>query len=187
LVIVGLGIQFLPLPEGTAGTDLVVRTSVLIVSYVLLITFAVVNLRIKGVVLILIGLSMNLAVIASNGGMPVGVQALRDSGQADVLEGLREEGADKHHLMTDEDVLTFLADVIAIPPPVGQAVSVGDLVMYAGLIWAIAAAMRGRTPSTRSSAWEPYRGKHRPGKPRTPEPAPDLGFLPAATRSGTAR
>jgi len=184
LVIVGLGLQFVPLPEGASGTDLVLRTTVLAVSYTLLVTFAAANLRVAGMALILIGLSMNFAVIVANGGMPVGEQTLRDSGQEDVLASLQVERADKHHLLTEQDSLTFLADVIAIPPPIAQAASLGDLFIYGGLIWVIVAAMRGRTPSPRSAAWGPYRGKHRPGE--APTAPPDLGFLPAATRSGTA-
>jgi len=185
LVLVGLGLQFIPLPEGAAGTDLVVRTTVLTISYALLVTFAAANLRVAGMVLILIGLAMNFAVIVANGGMPVSAEALRGSGQDDVLAALEAERADKHHLMTGDDTLTFLADVVAVPPPIAQAISIGDVFLYGGLIWAIVAAMRGRTPSPSSAAWGPYRGKHRPGEAATHPP--DLGFVPAATRSGTAR
>ena len=191
LVIVGLGIQFIPLPEGTAGTDLFVRTGVLAVSYTLLVTFAAVNIRMPGMVLVLLGLACNFTVIAVNGGMPASAQALIDSGQRDVLESLQTTGADKHHLLTDEDDLTFLADVIAVPQPIGQAVSIGDVFVYAGLVWLVVATMRGWTPSARSEATRRSRGKHRPGAPQEeqaePEqPQPDLGFLPpGATRSGT--
>jgi hypothetical protein len=193
LAILGLGIQFVPLPEGAAGTDLLVRSTVLAVSYTLLVTFAAANLRVRGMVLILIGLAMNFAVIVANGGMPVRAQTLIDSGQEDVLASLEAERADKHHLLGETDVLTPLADIIAVPQPIGQAISIGDVFIYAGLMWTIVAAMRGRTPSPRSVAWGPYRGRHRPGEaqmtmpqPESHPPDPDLGFLPAATRSGSA-
>jgi Family of unknown function (DUF5317) len=185
LALIGLGIQFVPLPEGAAGLDLVLRTSVLAMSYLLLLTFAVANLRVTGIALLVAGLAMNFTVIAINGGMPVSAAALRDSGQEDVLTTLRVERADKHHLKTEEDKLTFLADVIAVPQPIGQAVSLGDVFIYAGLAWTIVAAMRGRTPSPNSAAWGPYRGRHRPGEAPAPGDPADLGFLPAATRSGT--
>ena len=187
LVIVGLGIQFIPLPEGMTGTDLVVRTGVLALSYTLLVTFAAVNIRMPGMVLVLIGLACNFTVIAVNGGMPASAQALIDSGQRDVLESIRNEGADKHHLLTDQDDLTFLADVIAVPQPIGQAISIGDVLVYAGLVWLVIATMRGWTPSESSAASRRARGKHRPGAVKEePEPRPDLGFLPpGATRSGT--
>jgi Family of unknown function (DUF5317) len=188
LAILGLGVQFVPLPEGTGGTDLLVRTIVLSLSYTLLLVFAAVNLRIPGMVLVLIGLACNFAVIAANGGMPVRAETLRDSGQEDVLALLQQDGAAKHHLMTDDDVLPFLGDVIAVPQPVGQAISIGDVFMYAGLIWLIVGAMRARTPSTSREEPGPRRGKHRPGGPATSRVQDDFGFLPpGARKSGTAR
>ena len=186
LVIVGLGIQFIPLPAGGTGTDLIVRTGVLALSYTLLVTFAAVNIRMPGMLLVLIGLACNFTVIAVNGGMPASADALIDSGQEDVLASLRTEGADKHHLLTDEDQLTFLADVIAVPEPIGQAVSVGDVFVYAGLVWLVIATMRGWTPSEGSEASRRRRGRHRPGATTEAEVRPDFGFLPpGTTRSGT--
>jgi Family of unknown function (DUF5317) len=186
LVILGLGIQFVPLPEGVAGTDLVVRTAVLALSYSLLLIFGLVNVRMPGMLLVVVGLACNTTVIVVNGGMPASAQALIDSGQEDVLALLRDQGADKHHLLTDDDQLTFLADVIAVPQPIGQAVSVGDIFVYAGLTWLIVAAMRGWTPSARTAGSRPRRGKHRRGATPEPEPFPDFGFLPpGATTSGT--
>jgi Family of unknown function (DUF5317) len=188
LVIIGLGIQFVRLPDGATGTDLVIRTAVLALCYSFLLAFALVNVRLPGMFLVVIGLACNMTVIVVNGGMPASAQALIDSGQADVLADVRHQGADKHHLLTDDDQLTFLADVIAIPQPIGQAVSVGDILVYAGLTWLIVATMRGWTPSARPAGSRPPRGKHRRGATREPEPLPDFGFLPpGATTSGTGR
>jgi hypothetical protein len=189
LVILGLGIQFVHLPDGVSGTDLVIRTAVLALCYSLLLTFALVNVRMPGMFLVVIGLACNMTVIVVNGGMPASAQALIDSGQEDVLADVRHQGgADKHHLLTDDDQLTFLADVIAVPQPIGQAVSVGDILVYAGLTWLIVATMRGWTPSARPAGSRPRRGKHRRGATREPEPLPDFGFLPpGATTSGTGR
>ena len=188
LVILGLGIQFVHLPNGVTGTDLVIRTAVLALSYSLLLTFALVNIRMPGMFLVVIGLACNMTVIVVNGGMPASTQALIDSGQEDVVAYVREQGADKHHLLTDDDRLTFLADVIAVPQPIGQAVSVGDILVYAGLTWLIVATMRGWTPLARPAGSRPRRGKHRRGATREPEPLPDFGFLPpGATTSGTGR
>jgi Family of unknown function (DUF5317) len=188
LVILGLGIQFIPLPEGDVGTDLVVRTAVLSLSYTLLVAFALLNVRMPGMFLVVIGLACNFAVIAVNGGMPASADALIDSGQEDVLAYLREEGADKHHLLTDDDELTFLADVIPVPQPIGQAISVGDVFVYVGLIWLIVAAMRGWTPSERQEGSKPRRGRHRQAVTQEPEFEPDFGFLPPGTRtSGSGR
>jgi hypothetical protein len=188
LVILGLGIQFVPLPNGATGTDLVIRTAVLALSYSLLLTFGLVNVRMPGMFLVVIGLACNMTVIVVNGGMPASAQALIASGQEDVVAYVREQGADKHHLLTDDDRLTFLADVIAVPQPIGQAVSVGDILVYAGLTWLVVATMRGWTPSARPAGSRPRRGKHRRGATREPEPLPDFGFLPPGARtSGTGR
>jgi hypothetical protein len=188
LVIIGLGFQFIRVPEGASGTDLVIRTAVLSLSYTLLVAFALINVRMPGMFLVVIGLACNFAVIAVNGGMPASAEALIDSGQVDVIAYLQEEGAQKHHLLTDEDELTFLADVIPIPQPIGQAISVGDVIVYIGLIWLIVAAMRGWTPSARREGSRPRRGKHRRAATREPAFEPDFGFLPPGARtSGTGR
>src|SRR4029450_8617132 len=90
-----------------------------------------------------------------NGGMPASTQALIDSGQEDVVAYVREQGADKHHLLTDDDPLTFPPDVIAVPQPIGQAVSVGDILVYAGMTWLIVATMRGWAPTARPEGGGP--------------------------------
>ena len=185
LTILGLAIQFLPLPEGRGGSDVLVRTSLLAASYALLLAFALANVRQTGMPLVALGLACNALVIVANGGMPVSVQALEDSGQADVVRILIEEGADKHHELMDDDVLTFLADVIPIPQPIGQAASVGDILVYAGMIWFVVAAMRERTPSWGSAVRSGARGKHRRGEPPAiPDPLPPPETPPATTTSG---
>jgi hypothetical protein len=161
LAVAGLALQFVPLPDGATGTDLVVRTAVLSCSYVLLIAFAALNIRLAGVPLIVAGLALNLLVIASNGGMPVSREALESSGQGDVLQELIDEGAAKHHLLTDDDVLTPLADVIPVGGPIKQVVSLGDVFVYAGVVWLIVAVMRGRIPQTGRAGSGSRRGAHR--------------------------
>ncbi len=162
LVLLGLGIQFVRLPEGVAGTDLVIRTAVLALSYSLLLAFGLVNVRMPGMLLVVVGLACNMTVIMVNGGMPASAQALIGSGQEDVLADLRDQPEEKHHLLTDDDQLTFL--------------------------WLIVAVMRGWTPSARPAGSRPRRGKHRRGATREPEALPDFGFLPPGARtSGTGR
>jgi len=182
----GLGLQALPLPGAHRGTDFLVRVGVLGASYVLLLLFAGVNMRITGMPLLLVGIALNAAVVIANGGMPVSRHALEVSGQTEALKLLTADEGAKHHLMTSEDRLTPLADVIPIPPPIGQVASVGDVFVYAGLAWLIVAVMRGRTgeqppPEERRR----YRGRHRPGSARTPGPAEPPPA--AATTLGTLR
>jgi hypothetical protein len=162
LAIVGLALQFVPVPDGRAGTDLLVRAAVLSGSYALLVLFALVNLRIAGMPLVLLGLLLNAAVIIPNAGMPVSADAVSRLGKEGALEAL-EGGTDpKHHLMSEDDVLTPLADQIAVPP-LGVIASAGDLFLYAGIAWLVVAVMLGRTPPTPPGELGRYRGKHRQG------------------------
>jgi hypothetical protein len=120
--------------------------AMLLGSFVLLTVFAVANLRTTGFALILVGVALNFAVIAVNRGMPVSREALVASGQEATLSELTDE-ADayvKHHLADGDDRALFLADVIGLPPPFAQAISVGDVWTYGGVAVVVAAAMRRR-------------------------------------------
>lgn len=131
----GLGLQVLPV-GGTLGHLL------LLGSFVLLLLVAGVNWRLAGFVLVVAGLWLNFVVIAVNGGMPVTAGAFVASGQTDGLDDLAAGG--RHHLATPRDELVFLADSIPVPAPIRRAMSVGDLVAYAGAMWFVVAGMRGR-------------------------------------------
>jgi uncharacterized protein DUF5317 len=118
----------------------------LLMSFVLLWIFALLNLQTTGFALILIGVALNFLVIAANDGMPVSRQALLASGQADTL-GELVDSADsyvKHHLAEPDDIVLFLGDVIALRPPVSQAISLGDIFTYGGVAVVVAAGMRPR-------------------------------------------
>jgi hypothetical protein len=154
LAFAGLALQLAPVPQ-----DLV--TASLIASYALLLLFVAANLRAPGVWLILVGLALNLLVIAPNGGMPVSRSALAESGQADTLTELATGAGTKHHLQRSGDVLMPLADVIAIGSPVNQVASVGDVLVYAGLLWLIVGVMRGARQVDPAPRWVAYQGKHR--------------------------
>ena len=115
VAIVGLGLQAIPVPV-RFGAEWAV--GILVASYVLLVAFVWVNRRLPAAPLILIGLALNLLVITANRGMPVSEQAIRVAGTTGESSLTGIEGT-KHHLMTSDDVLTPLADVIPIPPPFG--------------------------------------------------------------------
>ncbi|MBI3649377.1 MAG: DUF5317 domain-containing protein [Actinobacteria bacterium] len=134
---IGLAMQFAPLPGKT------LPLLMLYASFVVLTVFAAVNIRLVGFPLIAIGICCNFLVIGVNRGMPVTEDALVASGQASTLRLLIEDGGAKHHLANDSDVLLFLGDVIPLGP-LQQAVSVGDVLTYGGVMWLIVAGMRGR-------------------------------------------
>jgi hypothetical protein len=175
---IGLAIQLLPVPDGRHGADLWVRMGVLAASYVMLLVFTVRNVRIPGMPLVIAGLALNMAVVTANGGMPVSERAVELSGQTELLDILRNAEGVKHHLMTSDDYLRPLGDTIPVPDPIKQVVSVGDLFVYAGLAWLIAAVMRGRTRAAPRSEEEGYRGTHRRPSAETYPPEPLLGESP---------
>jgi Family of unknown function (DUF5317) len=139
LAVIGLGLQFAPIRDRAAFAALVA-------SMVLLLWFAFINLRSPGFILILMGLMLNAVVIMSNHGMPVTRTALAgsDRTEAVAVAELRKNGGAKHHLADDGSVLLPLADAIGIPAPVGAIVSVGDVCVYLGVGWFVAAALRPR-------------------------------------------
>jgi Family of unknown function (DUF5317) len=136
LALVGLLLQYLSPSSGPWPYAL------LMVSFVALAVFGAVNLRIPGFVLILAGMSMNFLVIGLNHGMPVTQRALVESGQQSTLNDLIHDGGAKHHLASPQDRLLFLGDVTPLAPPIGEIVSAGDILAYAGVGYVVVAGMR---------------------------------------------
>jgi hypothetical protein len=132
----GLAMQLTPLTTRSA-----LGIGLLLLSYVVLISFCLLNRRLSGFLLIAVGLGSNLLVIGLNGGMPVTTSALIKSGQPGVIRYLQTEGGAKHHIATD-DVLLPIGDVIPIGTPFNQVVSIGDVMVYAGIAWFCIATMR---------------------------------------------
>jgi hypothetical protein len=136
LAVVGFALQFV------SGPGTVIPLTCLYLAFVLLSVFAIKNVRITGFPLILVGIALNFTVIGLNLGMPVGAQALNASGQGQFLDDLVNNPYPKHHLASDDDVVVFLGDVIALPQPIGQAISLGDIFTYGGVGVVIVAGMR---------------------------------------------
>jgi hypothetical protein len=134
LALLGVALQFLPL-SGAAGTI------ALLASFASLCVFTAANARAPGFALILAGLALNAIVIGANGGMPVTGHALIASNQAGTRAELVRSGGAKHRLADDETVLLPLGDVIAIGEPIDQAISVGDILVHAGVAWFVIGAM----------------------------------------------
>lgn len=102
-------------------------------SYGLLVGFALVNVRLVGMPVVLVGLVCNAVAIGANAGMPVRVEALRQVDPALTAAQLDElDLGAKRHLEDGDDVLTFLGDVVPVRP-LGQVLSFGDLILAVGL------------------------------------------------------
>jgi len=126
---------------------------VVLLSYVLLLGFALANASLVAMWLVALGIGLNLLVIGVNAGMPVRPSALvtaRIAGPED-LDGL-SLGA-KRHLERPSDRLTSIADVFAVSP-VPEVLSFGDIVLDVGLANVIVHLMR---PARRRHAVRSHR------------------------------
>jgi len=110
-----------------------------IAAIAMMLAFAVINIRVGGMVLVVAGLGLNLLVTVFNWGTPVSGSALVSAGLATkaevpnlVLTGGRE--------VADSAVFGFLGGVI--PLPWGQVVSLGDLMVLVGLVLVTASVVR---------------------------------------------
>jgi hypothetical protein len=104
-----------------------------VASYALLAAFAVANVRLVGMPVVLVGLALNLAVILQNGGMPVRAEAVVAAGIADRPEEVAAlDFGSKRHLEDGDDRLTILGDVVPVPL-LREVLSFGDLILAAGI------------------------------------------------------
>lgn len=119
-------------------------------SYALLLGYALVNVRLVGMPVVLVGLACNVAVITANGGMPVRAEAILAVESDADLDDL-DFGA-KRHLEEPDDRLTFLGDIVPVRP-LGQVLSFGDLILALGVTDVVfrllkpAGAVRRRRPT----------------------------------------
>lgn len=101
-------------------------------SYLALIAFAVANLRLVGMAVVLVGLLLNLAVVVANGAMPVDAAAVVAAGVADPGQLGSLDLGPARQWQEPGDRLAALGDVVPVAP-LNEVVSFGDLIMAAGL------------------------------------------------------
>jgi hypothetical protein len=137
LVIAGFALQLLIFtPFGLSPLVAVATLPIYVLSLALIAIWVAANWRIPGMALIAIGLGLNVAVIAANGGhMPVSPEGARLAGHYEALAA-GDPATSKHALMSSEQAqLWWLGDIIVIPRGVPGAVvlSVGDIVLTVGI------------------------------------------------------
>ncbi|MFN2558018.1 MAG: DUF5317 domain-containing protein [Nitriliruptorales bacterium] len=140
VLLVGLALQLateaawsrVPLPNP-------LTTGLLLTSQLLVAAWALLNRYRPGMPLIFLGLLLNGIVLAANGAMPVAPEAITAIGLpgSEPLEG-------KHEIMTDRTRFGYLADVVPLPP-LRTIVSLGDIVLAAGMIPLLSHLMTYRT------------------------------------------
>ncbi|GLV47844.1 hypothetical protein TJA_10040 [Thermus sp. LT1-2-5] len=91
------------------------------------------NRHLKSLYLVLVGLILNTMVIFANEGhMPVSAEALERAGLGDFVPIVKAKGDAVHALLDETTRLSFLGDVIPLPP-LRKVVSLGDLFILAGI------------------------------------------------------
>jgi hypothetical protein len=103
----------------------------LLLSYVMIFVFCWVNRRVKGMLIITIGIALNVLVIALNQGMPAKDDVVTRNGRE---VHVPIERTVKHRPREDGDLLPFLSDVITLPEVPNQQFSIGDIVISLGII-----------------------------------------------------
>jgi len=132
-------------------------------SYVVLIFFAIVNLPRPGFLIIGVGLLLNFLPIVANGGlMPVTAESLARIDQLDRIEGRAEGDAiprTKNVLKTKEDTYFYvLSDRLVFDNPVYVPIlSIGDLVIAAGLVVTLGDLFLPRVQRSRQAPAKPSR------------------------------
>ena len=136
VALAGLVLQLAPLPGALAG----VAFPLLVLSHAILIVFVLRNIHSPGFALILVGVVLNLIVIAANHGMPVTHQALVAAHDRTGLIELRQRAL-RYHLAGPHDVLVFLSDAIGSSRPFQFIISLGDICIYLGGVAFVARTM----------------------------------------------
>jgi len=145
LQVVAFPFGFLPWRTGDTAASLL-----WLASYALLVAAAVVNRRIAGVPVVAGGLGMNVAAVAANGGtMPVLPEAMQAAGDDYLTQANSTAAAEPN--------LPWLVDRWAAPDwiPLANVFSVGDVLIAAGAVVIVLAAMGPFRPGlTRRAAKE---------------------------------
>ncbi|MFO7942278.1 MAG: DUF5317 domain-containing protein [Bacillota bacterium] len=133
------------LPQWGVAIPADIADGVHLSSYGLLLAVLALNLRAPGIPLVSVGTVANLLVIALNGGMPVDIGTLNRLGYGASAEMLRSGGSTTHVALDGTTRLPFLGDIILSPRwfPGAALLSPGDVLMMLGIVWVIAAGMKG--------------------------------------------
>lgn len=115
----------------------------LLFSQVLVLAWVVRNWALPGMLLVGIGLLLNAVVMAANGAMPVSLEAIRAVGVEDPVIPLG-----KHTVLDESTRLPWLADIWALAP-LRSVISIGDVVLAAGLLPLLHHLMTYRPPHER--------------------------------------
>ena len=126
-LLIQVGLDLIDLPPDLIDS---LGFGLLMLSYAFLLAFCFVNLPLRGMGVIAIGIALNVLVIGLNQGMPTRTVGLDERGSR--IEE-RFERTVKHRPASDDDLLGFLGDEILPPRPFNALISVGDIVLSLGI------------------------------------------------------
>lgn len=110
--------------------------------YLLFITSLAFNWSENGFRIALLGSMLNFLPILLNGGkMPVSINALRFANLYTKLSLLDEGRILSHSLVDGSTKLTLLCDIIPLPSPLSSVISLGDILISAGIFYLIQCKM----------------------------------------------
>jgi len=134
LLVLGLGLQIaLELVDFSADRIDDAGFGLLMLAYTLLLAFGFVNLRVRGMAIVTIGLIMNAVVIGLNEGMPTRDRQVETASGREVERPV--ERTVKERPESDEDLLPFLGQIVRLPEnPVDDALSPGDITIALGVV-----------------------------------------------------
>ncbi|MBV9606417.1 MAG: DUF5317 domain-containing protein [Solirubrobacterales bacterium] len=144
LLAVAIQVAITQIPGGSHG----VHVALHVFSYVLDAYFVFVNRRLTGVPVVAFGAALNVLAITTNGGvMPASASAVR-------IAGIAERAGFDNSAALAHPHLGFLGDIIPVPGPwpIGNVLSVGDLIIFVGALIVLHAACASRLrPRVRSA------------------------------------
>lgn len=132
---------FTPLARGI--TSWIVPLHLL--SYLMIGTFLVYNIKLKGFIPVALGWAANFTVIAANGGyMPADVNLISGVASQSVVDSLQTEGIMNNSATLGESSrLPWLGDIFSLPSwlPLANVFSLGDLLIALGCLVIISSGM----------------------------------------------
>jgi hypothetical protein len=152
LFYVAIAMQIAAYPSGTLPWSVGdrVATALWLGSYAVAGAAALANMRVPGVAVMATGMASNLAAVVANGGHMPGLRsALRAAGHV-------YRGVHNNEIVANHPHLPWLIDRWAVPAfvPGGNVYSVGDVLIAAGAMIAVAAGMGAAVPRRRQQPLE---------------------------------
>lgn len=151
LLVAGLGIQIeLALVDLPADRVDDVGFGLLMLSYALLLAFGFVNIRLRGMAIVTLGLALNAVVVGLNEGMPTIDRRVETRSGREVEHAVERTATERPE--SDEDLLPFLGQIVRLPDnPIDDALSPGDVVVALGVVVVFVAGGR-RKPRRRGAS-----------------------------------